>query len=356
MVVVDMAEMLSTIAVIFRSSIGRQKCPLRTTSVRNWWQAARAPWFRPPHACSPCSRCSRSAANGPARSSPIASRSAPARSAATSTSCARSATRSRPRPGVAGGYRLGAGGELPPLLLDDAEAVAVAVGLRTAASGSIAGIEETSVRALAKLEQVLPARLRRRVSALGDATSAFALDGPRIDADVLATLAGACRDGTRLHFAYVAQDDEVEPAQHRAARRRLQRLPLVPGRLRPRPRRLAHLPHRPDPGTGPRGRPRPPADRARRRPRRVRPAAAARTAGPRGLPCPGRVRLELPARGRGPADPGALRDRRARRRGRLHREHARALVARVPGLDGAARRSRSRCSARPSSSRRRSRW
>jgi len=112
-------------------------------------------------------------------------------------------------PGVAGGYRLGAGGELPPLLLDDAEAIAVAVGLRTAASGSIAGIEETSVRALAKLEQVLPTRLRRRVSALSDATSAFGSDGPRIDADVLATLAGACRDDTRLHFAYVAKDDTV---------------------------------------------------------------------------------------------------------------------------------------------------
>ena len=120
-------------------------------------------------------------------------------------------------PGVAGGYRLSAGGELPPLLLDDAEAVAVAVGLRTAASGTIAGIEETSVRALAKLEQVLPSRLRRRVSALGDATSAFGVDGPRIDADVLATLASACRDGDRLHFAYVARDEratrrEVEPS------------------------------------------------------------------------------------------------------------------------------------------------
>src|SRR3954470_4488518 len=70
-------------------------------------------------------------------------------------------------PGVAGGYRLGAGAEMPPLLLDDAEAVAVAVGLRGAASGSITGIEETSVRALAKLEQILPERLRRRVRDLG---------------------------------------------------------------------------------------------------------------------------------------------------------------------------------------------
>jgi predicted DNA-binding transcriptional regulator YafY len=120
-------------------------------------------------------------------------------------------------PGVAGGYRLSAGGELPPLLLDDAEAVAVAVGLRTAASGTIAGIEETSVRALAKLEQVLPSRLRRRVSTLSSATSAFTFQGPRIDADVLATLAAACRDATRLEFGYVARDDKstrrhIEPA------------------------------------------------------------------------------------------------------------------------------------------------
>ena len=112
-------------------------------------------------------------------------------------------------PGVAGGYRLGAGGELPPLLLDDAEAVAVAVGLRTATVGSISGIEETSVRALAKLEQVLPSRLRRRVSALSSATSAFGVEGPRIDADLLATLAAACRDSTRLRFTYVARDEVV---------------------------------------------------------------------------------------------------------------------------------------------------
>jgi predicted DNA-binding transcriptional regulator YafY len=112
-------------------------------------------------------------------------------------------------PGVAGGYRLGAGGQLPPLLLDDAEAVAVAVGLRTAAAGSIAGIEETSIRALAKLEQVLPPRLRRRVSALSDATAAFATEGPRIDPEQLATVAGACRDGMRVGFAYQSRDDRT---------------------------------------------------------------------------------------------------------------------------------------------------
>jgi predicted DNA-binding transcriptional regulator YafY len=120
-------------------------------------------------------------------------------------------------PGVAGGYRLGNGAALPPLLLDDAEAVAVAVGLRTAAARSIAGIEETSVRALAKLEQVLPDRLRRRVNALGSSTSSFAVDGPLIDAEVLATLAGACRNGIRVRFSYTTADDRraqrnVEPA------------------------------------------------------------------------------------------------------------------------------------------------
>ena len=108
--------------------------------------------------------------------------------------------------GVAGGYRLGPGGRLPPLLLDDAEAVAVAVGLRSVAAGAIAGVEETSVRALTKLEQVLPDRLRRQVKALGAATSTVATGAPLVDADILATLAGACRDNQHARFAYVAGD------------------------------------------------------------------------------------------------------------------------------------------------------
>ena len=108
------------------------------------------------------------------------------------------------RPGVAGGYRLGTGGALPPLLLDDEEAVAVAIGLRIAASGSIAGIEETSVRALAKLQQVLPSRLRRRVSVFQAYALPMPSPGPQVDPDVLTTIASACRDHERLRFDYRA--------------------------------------------------------------------------------------------------------------------------------------------------------
>jgi predicted DNA-binding transcriptional regulator YafY len=109
-------------------------------------------------------------------------------------------------PGTGGGYRLGAGAEMPPLLLDAEEAVAVAVGLRTATSVGVAGIEETSVRALAKLEQVLPARLRRRVGALGAATIPFPWSGPTVDHEVLSVIATACRDHERLRFAYAGHD------------------------------------------------------------------------------------------------------------------------------------------------------
>ncbi|WP_150251511.1 helix-turn-helix transcriptional regulator [Nocardiopsis deserti] len=108
--------------------------------------------------------------------------------------------------GTGGGYQLGAGAALPPLLLDDDEAVAVAVGLRTAAQGGVSGIEETSVRALAKLLQVLPSRLRRRVDALGAFTVPMPSDGPTVDADVLALVAATCRDSERLRFDYERHD------------------------------------------------------------------------------------------------------------------------------------------------------
>ena len=118
--------------------------------------------------------------------------------------------------GPAGGYRLAAGTAMPPLLLDDDEAIAIAVGLRTAARASVTGIEETSVRALVKLEQVLPAHLRRRVQALGATTAVLPAAGPTVDPQVLTVLAGACRDGECVRFGYRARDGtsgrrEVEP-------------------------------------------------------------------------------------------------------------------------------------------------
>jgi predicted DNA-binding transcriptional regulator YafY len=118
--------------------------------------------------------------------------------------------------GPAGGYRLRAGTAMPPLLLDDDEAIAIAVGLRTAARASVTGIEETSVRALVKLEQVLPAHLRRRVSALGSATIAPAAGGPTVDPQHLTVIAAACRDREGIRFAYRSREGvdtrrEVEP-------------------------------------------------------------------------------------------------------------------------------------------------
>jgi len=106
------------------------------------------------------------------------------------------------RPGVAGGYRLGAGAAMPPLLLDEDEAVAVAVSLRTAASHSVTGIEETSLRALAKLEQVLPVPLRRRTGALQQATVPLRSPVPTVDPGVLTAIATACRDRRRVSFSY----------------------------------------------------------------------------------------------------------------------------------------------------------
>ncbi|TDC73697.1 helix-turn-helix transcriptional regulator [Streptomyces hainanensis] len=101
------------------------------------------------------------------------------------------------------GYRLGAGASLPPLLLDDEEAVSTAIALRTAAGGTgVAGIEEASLRALTKIEQVLPSRLRRRVDALRRATLRVGPPGPEVSADTLLVIADACRGAERLRFSY----------------------------------------------------------------------------------------------------------------------------------------------------------
>jgi predicted DNA-binding transcriptional regulator YafY len=105
-------------------------------------------------------------------------------------------------PGVAGGYRLGPGRALPPLLLDDDEAIAVVVSLRSAASYTVAGLSEASVSALAKLDQVLPARLRERTVALQQATVALTGPGPVVDPDQLAALAAACRRHQRVRLRY----------------------------------------------------------------------------------------------------------------------------------------------------------
>ncbi|WP_040735315.1 helix-turn-helix transcriptional regulator [Nocardia tenerifensis] len=104
--------------------------------------------------------------------------------------------------GAAGGYRLVAGSALPPLLIEDDEAVAIAVGLRAAAGYAVAGIEEASVRALTKLEQVLPAKLRRRVRVLGTALAPRTETGPLVDPEVLTALAGAVTNRERVRFAY----------------------------------------------------------------------------------------------------------------------------------------------------------
>src|SRR4029453_12391353 len=107
--------------------------------------------------------------------------------------------------GAVGGYGRVAGTAWPPLLVDDEEAVAIVVGLRTAASHAVAGIDEASVRALAKLEQVLPSRLRSQVRTLGAATIPLTWDAPRtVDPEQLTVLAAAIAGGERLRFDYRA--------------------------------------------------------------------------------------------------------------------------------------------------------
>jgi predicted DNA-binding transcriptional regulator YafY len=104
--------------------------------------------------------------------------------------------------GVEGGYQLGAGSTLPPLLLDDEEAVAVALGLRCAATGAIQGVEEVSVRALAKIEQLLPARLAKRVALMQTMIVTAPAAQSAVEAKTLSAIAGACRDQEALRFRY----------------------------------------------------------------------------------------------------------------------------------------------------------
>ena len=119
--------------------------------------------------------------------------------------------------GVDGGYELAAGASLPPLALDDDEAVALTISLRAAAQGAVSGIEESSIRALAKIVQIMPPRLRRRVDAFNAVTVPAVWNaGPAVDAAVLTTVAQACRDEERMRFSYTGRSAErterhVEP-------------------------------------------------------------------------------------------------------------------------------------------------
>ena len=116
--------------------------------------------------------------------------------------------------GVAGGYQLDAGATLPPVLLEDDEALAIALSLRTVAAGGVSGTEEAAVRALAKLERILPMRLRRRVRAMHNAVVPMYVTSPRIDATLLTTLALASRDHEQVTFRYL---DREGKSTHRRA-------------------------------------------------------------------------------------------------------------------------------------------
>ena len=162
-------------------------------------------------------------------------------------------------PGTAGGYRLGAGAALPPLLLDDEEAVAVALCLRTGAGGSVEGIEETSERALAKLEQVLPSRLRHRVQAMQAVTVQPGTSTSKVGQEVLTVIGAACRDRERLRFDYLdhggtASRRTVEPYRLVQHNRRWYLLAYDMDRADWRTFRIDRI--EPKPPTGPRFTPR----------------------------------------------------------------------------------------------------
>ncbi|MFI5958084.1 helix-turn-helix transcriptional regulator [Cryptosporangium sp. NPDC051539] len=126
--------------------------------------------------------------------------------------------------GTGGGYQLGPGQDLPPLLLDDAEAIATAVSLLAGAGGGVASAGDAALRALTKLDRVLPARLRHEVRALAESVESFGGGRTPIDPDVLMTLARACRDEVEAGFGYPSGGEvrrrRVEPYRLVASDRR----------------------------------------------------------------------------------------------------------------------------------------
>ncbi len=278
-------------------------------------------WKRPPGCCGSCRSC-RPARRGRRASWPSGWMSPTGRYGATWPACGTWGTPSTPRPVPSGGYRLGRGGELPPLLLDDDEAVAVAVGLRAAADGSVTGLDDATVSALAKLDQVLPARLAERVRSVHEVTaSLYGRDPDKVDAAVLVELAQACRAGLRVRLAYAPRSGE-------AGERRVDPYRLV----RSGPRwylvahdvdrdGLAHLPGRP-------------GDRRGRHPPARRPGVARAAPRPRGARGRGHGGRPLPRAGAAP--------RAARRGGRggAHPPHDRRPHARPRRAGGHDRRGR----------------
>lgn len=112
--------------------------------------------------------------------------------------------------GPGGGYRLGAGGRLPPLILDDDQAIAIALALQTAPA-TVAGIDDAVARALTTLRQVMPARLRAASEAF-DVTSLrnyWDFSASPVDVTILQTVGSAIRNQRVLRFDHVGPDDAV---------------------------------------------------------------------------------------------------------------------------------------------------
>lgn len=112
-------------------------------------------------------------------------------------------------PGSAGGYRLAIGTQVPPLLLDEEEATAVAVVLGVMASVAIPGVEQGALAALTKLDRLLPPRLRGQLVALRESTVALLPSMEAVPAEQLVSLARACDLHERVTFGYRAHDGAV---------------------------------------------------------------------------------------------------------------------------------------------------